>query len=214
MTNDGVPALADSQVIRTIFWDVGGVLLSNAWDHTERQEALHRFGLNEAEFNIRHAKLVEAFERGELSLDDYLDQTVFYAPRTFSKEEFKNTMFGLSQPRPAALQLAGELAASGRYFMATLNNESRELNEYRIATFGLRSIFRLFVSSCYVGKRKPDEAVYKLALDITQTPARQCCFIDDRSQNLEAPSRLGIKVIQMEGADKLRERLAALGVNP
>jgi len=188
--------------------------LSNAWDHTERREALHQFGLNQAEFNIRHEKLADVFERGQLSLDDYLDQTVFYAPRAFSKEEFKGTMFGLSQPRPPALQLARELTASGRYFMATLNNESRELNEYRITTFGLRSVFRLFVSSCYVGKRKPDEAIYKLALDITQTPAGQCCFIDDRQENLEAPSRLGVKVIQMEGADKLRERLAALGVNP
>lgn len=205
--------MEDSHVVRTIFWDIGGVLLSNAWDHTERREALNHFGLDEAEFNIRHEKLVDAFELGHLSLNDYLDQTVFYTPRTFSKEEFKSTMFRLSQPKPAALKLAGELAASGKYFMATLNNESRELNQYRIQTFKLRDIFRIFISSCYVGKRKPDEAIYRLALDISQTPAEQCCFIDDRAENLESPSRLGIKTIQMEGAELLRERLAALGIN-
>lgn len=205
--------MLDSQEIQTIFWDVGGVLLSNAWDHTERREALDRFGLDEAEFNLRHENLVDAFERGELSLNAYLDQTVFYAPRSFSKEEFKKVMFRLSQPRAAALKLAEELASTGKYFMATLNNESRELNEYRIQTFKLRDIFRIFVSSCYVGKRKPDEAIYRLALDITQTPPAQCCFIDDRAENLESPSRLGMRTIQMEGPERLRERLAALGVN-
>jgi putative hydrolase of the HAD superfamily len=206
--------LADSQVIDTIFWDVGGVLLTNAWDHSERHEALSHFGMNEADFNPRHEPLVDSFERGELSLDDYLDQTVFYVRRAFSKEDFKSAMFALSQPKTDALQIARDLAASGKFVMATLNNESRELNNYRIETFGLRDIFSLFVSSCYVGKRKPDEAIYRLALDITQKPAAQCCFIDDRAHNLEAPARLGMKVIQMEGAGQLRERLAALGVKP
>ncbi|MGA2694457.1 MAG: HAD family phosphatase [Terriglobales bacterium] len=204
--------MANSQGIDTILWDVGGVLLSNAWDHAERHDALARFGLNEADFNTRHEPLVDSFERGELSLDDYLDQTVFYTRRPFNKEEFKRAMFALSQPNPDALQLARGLASSGKFLMATLNNESRELNEYRIQTFGLRDMFGLFVSSCYVGKRKPDEAIYRLALDITQKVAAQCCFIDDRAQNLQAPSRLGMKVIQMEGAAQLRERLAALGV--
>jgi putative hydrolase of the HAD superfamily len=201
-----------SHVISTIFWDVGGVLLSNAWDHTERREALSHFALDETDFNVRHEKFVVLFERGELSLDDYLDQTVFYTPLTFTKEDFKRVMLPLSQPRPDALKLARELTESGKYLMATLNNESRELNEYRIKTFGLREIFSLFVSSCFVGLRKPDEAIYRLALEITQKPAAQCCFIDDRAQNLEAPARLGMKVIQMQSAEQLRQDLQALGI--
>ncbi len=206
--------MADSKVIDTIFFDVGGVLLSNAWDHTERSQALTRFDISEADFNARHEPLVDAFERGELSLDDYLDRTVFYEPRPFTKDDFKRAMLDLSQPKPDALQLARDLASSGKLLMATLNNESRELNDYRIQAFGLREMFSLFISSCYVGKRKPDEGIYQLALELTQKPAERCCFIDDRPQNLEAPSRLGMKVIQMQGTRQLQEKLAELGINP
>jgi len=198
--------------ITTIFWDLGGVLLNNAWDHDERRDALNHFAIDPADFSMRHEKLAAAFERGELTLDAYLDQTVFYTPRKFTRDEFKAYMFALSKPQPEALEFALELARSGKYFMATLNNESRELNDYRIDHFGLRNIFRFFISSCFVGLRKPDEPIYKFALDLTQTPPENCCFIDDRKPNLEAPARLGIHVIQMQSVEQLRQDLAALGV--
>ena len=104
------------------------------------------------------------------------------------------------------------LADSGKYLMGTINNESRELNTYRIEKFGLRSIFRVFVSSCYVGLRKPEEGIYRLALDITQQAAEQCCFIDDRALNLEVAKRLGMQTVEMHGADQLRSELQKLGV--
>ena len=200
--------------INTLFWDVGGVLLTNAWDHDERRMAFAQFHLDEADFTPRHEKIVTAFEQGKLSLDEYLDQTIFYRPRDFTKAAFKNYIFPLSQPKPESLALAAALAKSGKYRMATLNNESREFNLYRIQIFGLREIFSLFISSCYVGLRKPDEAIYRLALDVTQTPPERCCFIDDRAPNLEAPSRLGMHTIQMKSADQLAQDFAALGVAP
>jgi putative hydrolase of the HAD superfamily len=198
--------------ITTIFWDIGGVLLNNAWDHDERQDALTHFSIDPTDFTARHEKLVPAFERGELTLDAYLDQTIFDIPRKFTRDEFKAYMFALSKPRLEALEFTRELARSGKYLMATLNNESRELNDYRIEHFGLRDIFRLFVSSCFVGLRKPDESIYKLALDLTQARPENCCFIDDRKANFEAPARLGMHVIQMQNVAQIRQDLAALGI--
>jgi putative hydrolase of the HAD superfamily len=171
--------------IRAIFWDVGGVLLSNAWDHTERAVVLQRFQLDEEEFHDRHEMVVSSFERGKITLDEYLDRTVFYRARPFTKEAFRESMFALSRPFPEVLAFAQALADSGKYFMGTINNESRELNNYRIEKFGMRKIFRLFVSSCYVGFRKPERDIYRLALETTQIPAEECCFIDDRALNLE-----------------------------
>ncbi|HTC48174.1 MAG TPA: HAD family phosphatase [Candidatus Aquilonibacter sp.] len=198
--------------IQAIFWDVGGVLLTNAWDHTERAEALEHFHLDEKEFNAQHEPLVSPFERGKMSLDEYLDRTVFYEERPFSRDEFRDYMFSLSQPKPDILAFARALADSGKYFLSTLNNESRELNQNRIDKFGLREIFRLFVSSCFVGLRKPENDIYKLALDITQFPPEECCFIDDRAQNLEPAAGLGMKTIQMQNFDQLRQDLAKIGV--
>jgi putative hydrolase of the HAD superfamily len=198
--------------IHAIFWDVGGVLLSNAWDHTERAAALEHFHLDEKEFHSRHEMVVSSFERGKISLDEYLDRTVFYRERPFTRDEFRDYMYSLSQPMPEVLAFARALANSGRYFMGTINNESRELNVHRIDKFRLREVFRLFVSSCFVGLRKPESGIYRLAIEITQINPDQCCFIDDRALNLECAAKLGMRTIQMQTLEQLRGELGKLGV--
>jgi putative hydrolase of the HAD superfamily len=198
--------------IRAIFWDVGGVLLTNAWDHTERAQAIEHFQLDAKEFQDRHEPLVSSFERGQITLDEYLDRTVFYRDRPFTKDAFREFMFSLSRPFPEVLEFAKALGDSGQYFIGTINNESRELNNYRIEKFGLRKIFRLFVSSCYVGLRKPERDIYRVALEVTQVPAEECCFIDDRAGNLECPREMGMHTIEMKGLEQLRAELGKLGV--
>ena len=198
--------------VHAIFWDVGGVLLTNAWDHTQRTAALEHFRLDEEEFHSRHEMVVSSFERGKISLDEYLDRTVFYRNRPFSRDEFRDFIFSLSEPMPEVLAFARALADSGKYFMGTINNESRELNSYRIAKYRLREIFRLFVSSCFVGLRKPEGGIYRLAIDITQINPEECCFIDDRALNLECAAKLGMRTIQMQTLEQLRKELAKLGV--
>lgn len=198
--------------ISAIFWDVGGVLLSNAWDREQRQRTLQHFDLDEVEFDDRHEMLVSSLERGKISLQEYLERTIFYRTRPFTQEVFTEFMFSLSQPDTETLRLAGELGRSGKYLMSTINNESKELNLFRIQTFGLREIFSLFVSSCFVGLRKPEEGIYRLALEITQRPPEECCFIDDRPLNLDCASKLGMHVIRKENAEQLRSEFQRLGI--
>ena len=200
--------------IRATFWDVGGVLLTNAWDRAQRTVALHHFHLDEDEFHDRHEMVISSFERGKITLDEYLDRTVFYRARPFTRDAFRDFMFSLSQPFPEVIEFVQRLSDSGRYFMGTINNESRDLNYYRIEKCGLRNIFPLFVSSCFVGFRKPEREIYRLALELTQIPAEECCFIDDRALNLECAGKLGMLTIQMQNLEQLRSELAKLGVSP
>ncbi|HEY6373361.1 MAG TPA: HAD-IA family hydrolase, partial [Candidatus Sulfotelmatobacter sp.] len=158
--------------------------------------------------------VVSSFERGKITLDEYLDRTVFDRTRPFARDAFRDYMFSLSQPFPEVLQFAQALSDSGKYFMGTINNESRELNYYRIETYGLRKIFRLFISSCFVGFRKPARDIYRLALETTQIPAEECCFIDDRALNLECAAKLGMQTIEMQQVEQLRGDLEKLGVSP
>ncbi|MFZ0897811.1 MAG: HAD-IA family hydrolase, partial [Candidatus Sulfotelmatobacter sp.] len=162
----------------------------------------------------RHEMVVSSFERGKISLDEYLDRTIFYRNRPFTREEFRDYMFSLSQPMPEVLAFARALAACGKYFMGTINNESRELNLHRIEKYGLREIFRLFVSSCFVGLRKPESGIYRLAIETTQINPEECCFIDDRALNLECAAKLGMRTIQMQTLNQLQEDLGKLGVKP
>jgi putative hydrolase of the HAD superfamily len=198
--------------IQAIFWDVGGVLLSNAWDHQQRLAAINHFRISLEEFEDRHAMVVSSFERGKITLEEYLDRTVFYRNRPFTRETFKEFMCSLSRPAPEVLAFAQSLADSGKYLMSTINNESRELNLYRIEKYNLRKIFRLFVSSCFVGLRKPEQEIYRVALEITQIPPQQCCFIDDRSLNLECAAKLGMQTFEMVTLDGLRKDLEKVGV--
>jgi putative hydrolase of the HAD superfamily len=198
--------------ISALFWDVGGVLLTNAWDRSQRERALEQFHLDGAEFQDRHEMLVSSLERGKIGFDEYLDRTIFYRPRPFAREVFKDYIFSLSQPYREVLAVAEQLSRSGKYFMGTINNESKELNQYRIETFGLREIFSVFISSCFVGLRKPEEGIYRLALEATQKSSQTCCFIDDRALNLEAAKQLGMHTIEMHDVEQLRRDLRKLEV--
>jgi putative hydrolase of the HAD superfamily len=196
--------------IRALFWDVGGVLLTNAWDHHERDQAFERFGLDKADFEARHQQAVARFEQGQLGLDGYLDETVFYCPRPFTREDFRHFMFSLSQPKDEVVELARQL--SRQYRMATINNESRELNQFRIQKFGLAEAFHVFVSSCFVGIRKPDERIFQLTLELTQQNPDECLFIDDRPLNIDAARRVGMQAVLVETPAQLTRDLKQQGV--
>src|SRR6266849_2149551 len=152
----------------------------------------------------RHEMLVSSLERGKIGFDEYLDRTIFYRARPFAREVFKDYVFSLSQPHREVLAVAEQLAKSGKYFMATMNNESRELNQYRIQTFGLTDCFDRFVSSCLLALRKPDEPIYRLALALSQYAPEECCFIDDRPINIDGATRVGMRTVLMKDPAQLR----------
>lgn len=196
-----------------ILFDVGGVLLSNGWDHTERAAAASHFGLDLAEFEARHPEPNDAWERDAISMKTYLDATVFYEPRSFSLDDFFAFMLTQSKLIPnGALGVLKELAASDKCPLGALNNEARETNDYRFRQFGLRDYFKVAFSSCYLGLRKPEPAIYRRALDILGRPAERILFIDDRTENAAGAAAAGMKTIRFVGADALRVELANLGV--
>lgn len=196
-----------------ILFDIGGVLLTNSWDVRERAAAAQHFQLDEADLQSRHAGIVELWERGGMTMDAYLDAAVFHEPRSFSRDEFVASMLDQSKLLPdSALGILKDLAASGQYLVGALNNESRELNEYRLTTFGLRAWFDVALSSCYMGLRKPDRAIYQRAIDIVGRPPERILFIDDRPENVAGARDAGIVALHYTGSDALRRDLARLGV--
>jgi putative hydrolase of the HAD superfamily len=196
-----------------ILFDVGGVLLTNGWDKSERAAAVRKFNLDPADFEASHLAAFDAWERDAISGKTYLDATVFHEPRSFSRGDFFSFVLSQSKPLPdGALGILGELAASHKYMLGALNNEARETNEYRFREFGLRKFFRVALSSCYLGLRKPEPAIYRRAIDIVGGPAERILFIDDREENVAGAMAAKMKAIRFEGAEKLRVDLASLGV--
>ena len=196
-----------------VLFDVGGVLLTNGWDHRERAAAAEHFRIDLPSLEAHHAAVVDAWERGQIDRDAYLEAAVFYEPRPFSREDFFAFILSQSQVLPdGALGILDQLATSNHCMVGALNNEARETNEYRFKQFGLRQFFKLALSSCFVGQRKPELAMYRCAVDILGVPAERILFIDDRQENANGAAAAGMKAIVFQGEAALRQELERLGV--
>jgi len=198
--------------IELILCDVGGVLGTNGWDHESRASAAEQFGFDLGPFEERHEEALDTWESGRMTLDEYLDFSVFNVDRPFGREDFKAFMLSQSAPNSVALGFMADLASQNRWRMMTMNNESAELNAYRVDLFGLRPIFSAFLTSAYVGARKPHALFYEKALAIAHADPARTVFIDDRPVNLDPVRTMGVHCVQASSTDAVRAGLAALGI--
>ena len=185
----------DASKIKVVFMDIGGVFLTNGWDHESREKAAKVFGFDYKEMNILHNFIYNVFEIGSISLNEYLDTVLFHQPRDFSKEEFKKFMFDESVELPEMLAWSKSWKKQTDLPIFALSNENEELNNYRIKTFKLHNLFDGFFSSCYLGMRKPDPRIYKMAMEITQVKPDECIYFDDRPMLVAAAEKLGMNSI-------------------
>jgi putative hydrolase of the HAD superfamily len=198
--------------ITCLFLDIGGVLLTNGWDHHARQRAAMNFKLKLAELEERHHLSFDTYEEGKLTLDEYLSWVVFYKQRPFTRAQFRRFMFAQSQPYPELIELVDQLKARHGLKIAVVSNEGRELNAYRIRKFNLDRFVDFYISSCYVHIRKPDADIFRLALDIAQVPARQVVFIDNTPMFIQIAEDLGIRSILHTDYSSTCAKLASFGL--
>ena len=198
--------------ITTLFLDVGGVLLTNGWDHRSRALAAKAFDLNPAEMEDRHHLTFDTYEEGKLTLKDYLNRTIFYEERPFSRDKFREFMFAQSQPYPEMIEMVRKLKARYELRVAVVNNEARELNSHRIRSFKLDAFVDFFISSCFVHLRKPDADIFRLALDIAQTPAERVVYIENTPLFVQIAEGLGIRSILHTDYRSTCAKLASFGL--
>jgi len=199
-------------LITTLFLDIGGVLLTNGWDRGMRERAAGIFHLDLEEMNERHHLTFDTYEQGKLTLDDYLRRVVFYDERAFTRADFKTFMFSQSKPFQEMIEFVRGLKERYDLRVAAVSNEGRELTVHRIRKFRLTDIIDFFVSSCFVHYRKPDEDIYRIALDMSQAEPEQVVYIDDRAMFIEVARGLGIHGIQHKGHESTRKELADIGL--
>lgn len=198
--------------ITTLFLDIGGVLLSNGWDRAARKQAASIFSLDLPELEERHHLTFDTYEEGKLTLDEYLGRTVFYEQRSFTKDAFKEFMYGVTTPYQPMIDLVCRLKSQYGLKLAIVNNEGRELNEYRIRTFGIDKFVDFFISSCFVHFRKPDPDIWRIALDIALVKPEEVLYIDDRPMFVSVAEGLGINGLVHEGYETTKEKLAGWGL--
>jgi putative hydrolase of the HAD superfamily len=201
--------------ITCVFVDIGGVLLTNGWDHHARRRAVAKFKLDWAEMEERHRLTFEIHEEGKLTFEEYLSLVVFYEKRPFTRAQFRRFMCEQSKPFPDMIGMMAELKARHGLKIAVVSNESLELNAYRLRTFKLDGFVDSFISSCFVHLRKPDVNIFRLALDITHTQPHQVLYIENTPMFVRIAEGLGIGSIlhtDYESTESTRAQLTALGL--
>jgi putative hydrolase of the HAD superfamily len=198
--------------ITCVFLDIGGVLLTDGWDHHARKRAATHFKLELAEMEDRHHLTFDTYEEGKLTLEEYLGRVVFHQKRSFTRAQFRRFMFAQSKPYPKMIELVRELKAKYVLKIIVVSNEARELNAHRIQKFKLDGFVDCFVSSCFVHIRKPDADIFRLALDIAQAPARQVVYIENTPMFVQIAEGLGIRSILHTDYRSTCAKLALLGL--
>ena len=204
--------MKNTPAITCQFLDIGGVLLTNGWDHHARKRAATNFKLDLAEMEDRHHLTFDTYEEGKLTPEEYLDRVVFYQKRPFTRAQFRRFMFAQSKPYPAMIELFVQLKVRHGLKIAVVSNEARELNAYRIHKFKLNRFVDAFISSCFVHLRKPDADIFHLALDIAQTPARQVLYIENTPMFVQVAEGLGIRSILHTDYRSTCAKLASFGI--
>ena len=198
--------------ITTLFVDIGGVLLTDGWQHESRKRAAEAFHLDLREMEDRHHLTFDTYEEGKLTLEEYLGRVVFYKKRPFTQAQFRRFMFAQSKPYPEMIELVRLLKTRHRLQIIVVSNEARELNAYRIQKFKLDRFVDAFVSSCFVHLRKPDADIFRLALDIAQAPVRQVLYIENTPMFVQIAEGLGIRSILHTDYRSTWAKLAPLGL--
>jgi putative hydrolase of the HAD superfamily len=196
----------------TLFLDIGGVLLTNGWDQGARRRAAEEFHLDYEELNERHHLTFDTFEEGKLSLEEYLNRVVFHTERSFARDEFMEFVYSQSKPFPDMIDLVCGLKERYHLQVAAVSNEGRELNTYRVEKYRLREFIDFFIVSSFIHIRKPDEDIYRIALDVSQVRPDQVVYIDDRAMFIEVAQTLGIKGIVHTDHATTQKALEDLGM--
>jgi len=201
-----------SPPIACLFLDIGGVLLTDGWNHRARKRAAAHFKLDWAETEELHRLTFDAYEQGKITLDEYLNRVVFHRARPFTKPAFRRFMFAQSQACPGMIELVRRLKRLYGLKIVVVSNEGRELNAWRIRKFKLDSFVDAFISSSFVHLRKPDPEIWRLALDIAQTPLPQIVYIENTPMFVQVAESLGIRSILHRDYESTRAQLADLGL--
>lgn len=196
-----------------LFSDIGGVLGTNGWDTRLRAKAAAHFRCDPEDIKRRHGLVFDSFERGYMCFEEYLRYVFFAEPRDFNLEDVREFAYAESVAWPENIELLQHVKAANRLKLALISNEGEGLTNYRVRSWGLRDWADFLVFSHCVHYRKPDHAMWQLALDLAQAQASECIYIDDRDMFVNIARDLGFTAIHHVSLERTREQLAELGLS-
>lgn len=190
-------------MIEAVFWDFGGVFTGSPFHLDDYARSLgttnerlleHVFGRYEANGDHPWHRL----ERGEGTLDDALEAAAESCRADgiegFDAEGFFKAMSGTSSDgrRELVVSKVRELNDSG-IRQAIITNNAKEFGDMWRSLIPVDELFEAVIDSSAVGIRKPDPAIYLLALErLEVSNPETSVFLDDFEPNVAAARELGM----------------------
>ena len=200
-------------MIKTIIFDIGGVLAGFDWrTFYEGQgfggEMIERL----ADATVR-SEVWKEYDRGCLTDEEILQRFVANAPEIETEiRKALDDFHGLVTKYDYAIPWVKELKAKGFQILVLSNFSQKALRE---CWHGLD--FLPYVDGGILSYRdgviKPDPAIYRLLLGRYGLKAEECVFLDDIQSNLDTAAGLGIHTILFRSLKQAQEELLQLGVD-
>ena len=200
-------------MIRTIFFDVGDVLVKLDFDRAYRAAA-ELCGCSPAEVRLRlnQSELAEPYERGEIDSREFYrdcEQRLGLGLDFDGFARLWGDMFALDHElvSPKLIEALGR-----RYRLALLSNTNELHYQGLRRDLPILELFPQAMLSYELGVMTPSEAIYRKALELTGSRPEESFFTDDRAENIEGARSVGIHAAQFRGQAKLEADLRAAGV--
>lgn len=202
-----------AQAVKAVIFDLGGVLIE--WDPTpvfREQFPDDAEGLNAFLHGPFRDVALTSCESTE-PFDDLLPRF----RRKYPEAAHLFDLFGarwhdfVQAPMPASIAVLDALVEAGTPVFA-LTNWPAETFPPRGADYAFLEAFGDIVVSGEVGLRKPDAAIYRLALDRFGLDPSEVLFVDDLAGNVEAAAALGMAGHHFQDAASLRREVSRHGL--
>jgi len=199
-------------MIKTIFFDIGGVLLNI---HPERTIEYLSSKINLPENDIINyfpEEVHHQYERGEISDNDFFGAVKNDLPNSIdlTSEHFWHAWSILVGDETGVMETMNKLTDNYNVWLLSNTNPYHIFKEERDKLF---SKIKGGIYSFEVGSRKPEKMIFQKALQIADTLPEQSLFIDDLKENVEMAQKLNFKTIHFTSEYDLTYKFAQYGIN-
>ena|SRR3989338_1005018 len=199
--------------MKGIIFDIGNVIQPVTWEDSARTLAVPKDKYKTAFMKDRECYF-DFYERGELSstaFARYVLSNLGIEATTENQDLFQESVRYLwGEPDLRLIHLIRNI--SPKVKKAILSNSCPELEE-RIRSFGgtERGYLHLFEPhvflSHHIGTKKPEKRAYEIVVESLGLTPAECCFIDDKAENVESAKAIGLQVVLYENADQIEDLL-------
>lgn len=198
--------------LKLVIFDLGGVLVKVEPQQMFRALAQEtRQPIEKIQRSVADPSLLESFELGRITPKQFFVEVSRRLGTEWTFDQFVSSWNGILSEDTRTSWLLERL--HGRYSLLVLTNTNALHDEHIRHTWPVFSRAHHWVASHQVGLRKPDEAIYRLALRQANVPPEATVYIDDIAEHIAAARRLGVRAIQMTDGMRLEDELRAVGLS-